>query len=176
MLFLYLDAAGDDVSSIDPARLNAAGASIAAEARRAMENVSNIAAGAILQQLALSAGASPRPPADQRLADALDAIDRAPGDISRLAEAAAISGLSPSRFQHLFRAATGVTFRRYRLWRRMAAAARALEAGSNLTAAAIDAGFATPAHFSAAFRAMFGVQPSALLAAGVRFKTDRLKG
>ena len=40
--------------------------------------------------------------------------------------------------------------------------------GENLTAAALDAGFSSSAHFSATFREMFGMEPSRL--AGGRLK------
>src|SRR3954464_4812920 len=73
------------------------------------------------------------------------------------------AGLSPSRFLHLFKAETGVPLRRYRIWNRMGAAVRACGAGSSLTEAAHVAGFASSAHFSSAFRDMFGMMPSDLL-------------
>ncbi|GAA4069524.1 AraC family transcriptional regulator [Actinomadura miaoliensis] len=82
-------------------------------------------------------------------------------------EGAAACGLSASRFLHLFKAHTGTSFRRYRLWARMLAAGRAIGAGGDLTRAATDAGFASSAHFSDAFHRMFGLQPSRLLATGL---------
>ena len=72
------------------------------------------------------------------------------------------AGLSPSRFQHLFKAATGVPLRRYRTWCRMGAAIQHVSEGSSLTEAAHSAGFASSAHFSASFRGMFGLTPSDL--------------
>ena len=44
----------------------------------------------------------------------------------------------------------------------MGVATRAIVAGESLTAAALDAGFSSSAHFSAAFREMFGMEPSRL--------------
>jgi AraC-like DNA-binding protein len=41
-------------------------------------------------------------------------------------------------------------------------AALAIAQGATLTEAALRAGFATPSHFSASFRAMFGAPPSIL--------------
>ncbi len=75
------------------------------------------------------------------------------------------ANLSPSRFLHLFKAATGVPFRRYRMWVRMGAAVRSMTAGRSLTEAALAAGFASSSHFSTAFREMFGLSPSQLTAA-----------
>lgn len=80
-----------------------------------------------------------------------------------MAELGACAGLSASRFLHLFKAATGVPLRRYRLWNRMGAAVAAFREGKSLTEAAHAAGFASSAHFSTAFRDMFGMMPSELL-------------
>jgi AraC-like DNA-binding protein len=74
--------------------------------------------------------------------------------------------LSPSRFLHLFAAEVGVPLRRYRLWCAMGAALRAMAEGESLTRAGLDAGFSSSAHFSAAFREMFGIEPSRLPRAG----------
>jgi AraC-like DNA-binding protein len=76
------------------------------------------------------------------------------------------------RLQHLFREGHGVPFRRYRLWRRMALAMRVVRDGGTLTAAAHAAGFASSAHFSTAFRRMFGLAPSRLTGGSVVFDLD----
>jgi len=76
--------------------------------------------------------------------------------------------LSTSRFLHLFSAHARTSFRRYRLWTRMMRVAAAVSAGQDLTRAAADAGFASPAHFSDSFRGMFGLSATTLLAAGTR--------
>jgi AraC-like DNA-binding protein len=55
-----------------------------------------------------------------------------------------------------------VPFRLYRLWVRLGKAVQSLVEGRALTDAAFDAGFSSPAHFSAAYRAMFGSAPSTL--------------
>jgi AraC-like DNA-binding protein len=70
------------------------------------------------------------------------------------------------------REAAGVSFRRYRIWRRMAFVALNLSGGRTLTDAAHAAGFASSAHLSFAFKKMFGLAPSALLKAGVAFDLD----
>ncbi|MFF2557885.1 helix-turn-helix domain-containing protein [Nocardia sp. NPDC058058] len=79
------------------------------------------------------------------------------------AELAADANLSVSRFLHLFSAETGTSFRRYRNWARMAQVMRAVAAGADFTTAAVDAGFASPSHFSDTFHAMFGLTAGALL-------------
>ena len=80
----------------------------------------------------------------------------------RLETLAARVGLSGSRLRHLFKDATGVPLRRYRLWVAMRAALQTVARGETLTSAAMDGGFASSAHFSAAFRDMFGMEPSRL--------------
>ncbi|MCS0638374.1 helix-turn-helix domain-containing protein [Streptomyces sp. LP05-1] len=77
-------------------------------------------------------------------------------------ELAAEAGLSVSGFLRLFRAETGTTFRRYRLWARMLRVAALLETWPDLSTAAVEAGFASPSHFSSSFHATFGLRPSAL--------------
>lgn len=103
---------------------------------------------------------------DDRIRDAL-AIMRREDQVSA-AEVARAVCLSTSRFLHLFSAHAGTSFRRYRLWTRMTRVAAAISAGQDLTRAAADAGFASPAHFSDSFRAMFGLSATTLLAAGTR--------
>ena len=100
--------------------------------------------------------------ADPRVRDALARLHANPAARLPLASLAAEAALSPSRFRRLFRAATGVTVRRYRIWIAMGAAVRAISRGEPLTTAALDAGFSSSAHFSGAFREMFGLEPSRL--------------
>jgi AraC-like DNA-binding protein len=102
-------------------------------------------------------------PADPRLRRALDALDAdplAPWTHRSLAERA---HLSPSRFQVLFREATGLPVRNYLLWRRLLEAAERLQRGEAVTAAAHAAGFADAAHLSRSFRRIIGAAPSSLL-------------
>ncbi|WP_208640202.1 helix-turn-helix domain-containing protein [Massilia violaceinigra] len=78
-------------------------------------------------------------------------------------------GLSSSRFQHLFKEQTGVSFRRYRLWARLQATISNVLDGRTLTQAAHEAGFSSSAHLSAAFKAMFGLPLTKLLSGNVLF-------
>ena len=100
---------------------------------------------------------------DQRILSALERMRNDPWRSHSLAELGARAGLSTSRFLHLFKAQTGVPLRRYRLWNRMGAAVSAYRGGASLTEAAHAAGFASSAHFSTAFRDMFGMTPSELV-------------
>jgi AraC-like DNA-binding protein len=65
----------------------------------------------------------------------------------------------------LFKAATGVTFRRFKQWSALQHAARQIAAGELVRTAAMDAGFADTAHLSRTFRASFGLTPSQAIAA-----------
>ena len=99
---------------------------------------------------------------DPRVRLGLDLLHADVGERISLSRLAAATGLSNSRFRHLFRQATGVTVRRYRVWIAMGAAVRAMSEGETLTTAAHSAGFSSSAHLSSAFREMFGMEPSRL--------------
>ena len=101
-------------------------------------------------------------PADPRLKRALDALEAdpvAPWTHRSLAERA---HLSPSRFQVLFREATGLPVRNYLLWRRLLEAAARLQRGEPVTDTAHATGFADAAHLSRSFRRIIGAVPSSL--------------
>jgi AraC-like DNA-binding protein len=113
-------------------------------------------------------GSGEADPIDERIRDAMRILRSRPGDQLSAAEIAAAVSLSPSRFLHLFSAHAGTSFRRYRLWARMCHAAGALSDGADLTTASTEAGFASPSHFSDAFRTMFGLSATALLSRQAR--------
>jgi AraC-like DNA-binding protein len=75
---------------------------------------------------------------------------------------AGISGLSQSRFMHVFTESMGVPLRPYVLWLRLQRACCDLMAGSSVTAAAHSAGFSDAAHLTRTFRRMLGMTPTAL--------------
>lgn len=75
---------------------------------------------------------------------------------------AAQTGLSLSRFQHRFRAHTGLALRPYLRWRRLLAAIERMMRGAAITEAALAAGFSDAAHFTRTMRRHFGIPPSAL--------------
>lgn len=100
---------------------------------------------------------------DARIRQATRQLSDAAGQRFSAEKMAAEVGLSVSTFLRLFRAQTGTTFRRYRLWARMLRVAILLRTWPDLSTAAVEAGFASPSHFSSAFHAMFGLRPSRLL-------------
>jgi len=112
-------------------------------------------------------GLRPQRPRDARIARVVHAIERRPDAFGRLQDAATLACLSPSRFRARFDAELGLPFRRYRLWRRMAAVMRTVAAGGTLTEAAHAAGFSSSAHLSSTFKRMFGLTASDLMASGV---------
>jgi AraC-like DNA-binding protein len=124
-------------------------------------------------ELAATLGLGAAMQEDERIATALRTLREHPGKPHTLAQVARHAGLSPSRFLHLFKAATGVPFRRYKIWVRMGAAVRSMTAGQPLTEAALAAGFASSSHFSAAFREMFGLSPSLLTASRLTIQDGR---
>lgn len=100
---------------------------------------------------------------DPRIARVLERIREHPDAELTLAKVAAVAHLSPSRFRHLFVAQTGISFRAYLLWARVALAVARGMAGGSWTEAAQQAGFADSAHLSRTCRRMFGIAPTMLV-------------
>lgn len=155
--FVYLDALGDDHAAIQNCDLERATVAFRRALRRAWS----------VDDLCQCLGLPRKPPPDPRIAALLAELDRRPNDFRRLAVAARFVGVSPSRCRDLIRLSAGVSFRRYRRWRRFAIVMRQLSLSRTLTEAAHYAGFASSAHLSAAFRAAFGLAPSTLIKLGV---------
>lgn len=81
-----------------------------------------------------------------------------------LLEIAAQVGTSPAYLTHAFRQCEGMTIARYQRRLRLARALAELPHTEDLTALALELGFSSHAHFSAAFRATYGETPSAFRA------------
>ena len=75
---------------------------------------------------------------------------------------AGISGLSQSRFMHVFTESVRVPLRRYILWLRLQQASCELMDGVSVTKAAHSAGFSDAAHLTRTFRRMLGTTPTDL--------------
>jgi AraC-like DNA-binding protein len=75
---------------------------------------------------------------------------------------AEISGLSQTRFMHVFTESVGVPLRPYILWLRLQCASCDLIRGQTVTQAAHNAGFADAAHLTRTFRRMLGTSPTEL--------------
>ena len=156
MAFIYLDALSDDLARC--------------RARRPPALHANLNSRELANWFDAAAGIATRPPAPTAITRTIRAIDEDPTQFARVSDAARFAGLSSSRFQHAFRAAAGVPFRRYRLWRRLGVVARLIGQGASLTEAAYEAGFSSSAHLSATYRTMFGIAPSKLITAGTRIE------
>ena len=98
---------------------------------------------------------------EQRLAATAAILDR-PQDNHTVDSLAAIAGMSRSRFSHHFTLAYDLSPKSFVQTARLASAARMLE-GTDLPVKSIAAsvGFASRSHFSRAFQAKFGLDPSA---------------
>ncbi|MGV9412618.1 helix-turn-helix transcriptional regulator [Nocardia sp. NPDC003693] len=108
-------------------------------------------------------------PADPRIEVVAAAIRADPARTFRADRVAAELGLSTTHFLRLFAEQYGTSFRGYQRWNRMARAVRGAITGADLTRSAIDAGFATPSHFSETFRDLIGLSATTMLRAGIRF-------
>jgi AraC-like DNA-binding protein len=73
-------------------------------------------------------------------------------------------GMERTRALRCFKAATGLTFRRFKLWSALQHATLRIAERELVRTAAMDAGFADTAHLSRVFSSMFGLCPSAAIA------------
>jgi AraC-like DNA-binding protein len=73
-------------------------------------------------------------------------------------------GMERTRALRAFKAATGLTFRRFKLWSALQHATLRMAERELVRTAAMDAGFADTAHLSRVFNSMFGLCPSVAIA------------
>ena len=73
-------------------------------------------------------------------------------------------GMERTRALRCFKAATGLTFRRFKLWSALQHAALRMAERELVRTAAMDSGFADTAHLSRVFSSMFGLSPSVAIA------------
>ena len=99
---------------------------------------------------------------EPRIAHALATIEKSTDMSIRLGDLIKGSGLSASRFRHLFKAQVGMPFKSYLLWIKLQRAIQILATSPSLTHAAHGAGFADSAHLSRTFRRTFGLAPDDL--------------
>ena len=109
---------------------------------------------------------SSRPATRERRARAVErvkeAVAVAPAQGWSVASLARIANLSPFHLCYVFRELTGVSIYDYVLRERLAQALKAVLDGRDITAIALEAGFASHSHFTARFKRFFGSTPSAL--------------
>ena len=98
-----------------------------------------------------------------------EAVALAPSRKWNVARLAKVANLSPFHLCHVFREMVGTSIYDYVLHERLAQTLDAvLDCGDDLTAIALDAGFASHSHFTARFRSFFGCTPGALRRVGDR--------
>ena len=97
---------------------------------------------------------------DLRIQKNIDEINVDPGDNLSARDCAALTGLSESRFSHLFRAETGASFRDFRTWKHARSFVPFVTGYYNLVDVALQIGYADAPHFSRSTRHVYGVTPT----------------
>lgn len=106
---------------------------------------------------------SPVPSLDPRVLKGMEFINENYHKPIQITDLANHLNLSLGRTRHLFAEETQSTFTQYLLWVRTRNTILATAGGESLTAATIQHGFADQAHFSRAFKRMFGQSPGLLI-------------
>jgi AraC-like DNA-binding protein len=106
--------------------------------------------------------ALPRRELDARVTRAILQIGKFSGEPVTAASCAAEAGLSPSRFLHLFKEETGISFRSFRAWKRARHLLHFANQDINLAHLAQDIGYPDSTHFSHSIRRFYGLKPRAI--------------
>ena len=99
---------------------------------------------------------------DPRVARAILQIGKFCGEPVTAASCASEAGLSPSRFLHLFKEETGISFRSFRAWKRARHLLHYANQDINLAHLAQDIGYPDSTHFSHSIRRFYGLKPRAI--------------
>jgi AraC-like DNA-binding protein len=108
------------------------------------------------------------PVLDPRIEVAVKSIREKPCEQFFATECARLTGLSYSRFVHLFKEEIGMTFRAFCAWKRARAALPYMTSACNLTDLALQTGYPDSTHFSHSIRRIFGLRPRDILAGSRR--------
>lgn len=125
-----------------------------------------------LDQFFFSRRLAPRT-VDARIGRVVERIRACPSAQFSAAECARLTGLSFSRFVHLFKEEIGMTFRAFCAWKRARSVLPAMIGPCNLTQLALDAGYPDSTHFSHSIRRIFGLRPRDILAGSRRLSLLR---
>ena len=106
--------------------------------------------------------ALPRRALDPRVVRAMVTIGKFSGEPVTAASCAAEAGLSASRFLHLFKQETGISFRSFRAWKRARHLLHFANRDLNLAHLAQDIGYPDSTHFSHSIRRFYGLKPRAI--------------
>ena len=99
---------------------------------------------------------------DPRVVRAIATIGKFSGEPVTAASCAAEAGLSASRFLHLFKQETGISFRAFRAWKRARHLLHFANQDVNLAHLAQDIGYPDSTHFSHSIRRFYGLKPRAI--------------
>jgi len=94
---------------------------------------------------------------DERILSLLEEIDDYKHLETKVPEIAERMNYSESYLTHLFKKETGVSLKRYLLLRRVEYVWQGIVRGENITEASLNAGFASPSHFSDTCRKLTGI-------------------
>jgi len=104
----------------------------------------------------------PRRALDPRVARAIARIEKFSGELVTATACATAAGLSTSRFLHLFKQETGISFRAFRAWKRARQLLHFANQDVNLAHLAQDIGYPDSTHFSHSIRRFYGLKPRAI--------------
>lgn len=99
---------------------------------------------------------------DDRIQTAINYLELNYNSVIPVEEIASICFLSPSRFLHLFKEKTGITYRRVQLWNKIKRSFKSLP-HQTITETAHQYGFSDSAHYSKTFKQNFGFPPNFFL-------------
>jgi AraC-like DNA-binding protein len=99
---------------------------------------------------------------DPRIAKAIAMISRFSGEPATAETCAVAAGLSTSRFLHLFKEETDISFRSFRAWKRARHLLNFANQDLNLAHLAQDIGYPDSTHFSHSIRRFYGLKPRAI--------------
>ncbi|MBQ3509658.1 MAG: helix-turn-helix transcriptional regulator [Peptococcaceae bacterium] len=100
---------------------------------------------------------------DERIFYAMEYIRSMPFEQISCQDVADAVYLSQGRFSHLFKEQTGMTFVSYLVYQRILYAYREILKGKTITQAALEAGFASAAHFADVNRRVFGLSAGSIV-------------
>jgi len=104
----------------------------------------------------------PRRALDPRVARSIAQIERFSGEAVTATAYATQARLSTSRFLHLFKHETGISFRAFRAWKRARHLLHFANQHVNLAHLAQDIGYPDSTHFSHSIRRFYGLKPRAI--------------
>jgi AraC-like DNA-binding protein len=99
---------------------------------------------------------------DPRVATAVARLVENPERPMAAEDCARAAGLSQSRFLHLFKDETGVSFRAFRAWKRARHLLHFVNEEINFAHLAQDIGYPDSTHFSHSIRRFYGLKPRAI--------------